>query len=257
MPNHIINDVNITGRDLHLFAEKYISAFDEGDFFNKVIPMPRELRIVSGGVSRESLPDVCEDPQEEADHGYLFEFGDPKSKSHWDIWSSCQKSNITLYGVRDWYDWSCRHWGTKWDAYDQYFTVSPELINLTFSTAWSHCFPIIKALSTEFPTLNFDVAYCDEGIPENSGLYEMHLEAGIDESDNHPNVLSDDGAFHSEILSRTYGEDWWEPDSDGEDEEGGGGVQEEVDENVDDDVYMEIPSDKDLELFLVGYGGDV
>ncbi len=61
-------------------------------------------------------------------------------------------------------------WGTKWNAYDQ----SPEDNSETkvkFSTAWSHPFPVIEALSKRFPDAEINVKYADEDTGSNCGSY--------------------------------------------------------------------------------------
>ena len=66
-----------------------------------------------------------------------------------------------LHGYVDWYDWCCEHWGTKWNAH-QY---SHECGEVWFETAWSHPYPVIAALSRQFPAEVFSVSYADEELP--------------------------------------------------------------------------------------------
>jgi hypothetical protein len=74
------------------------------------------------------------------------------------------------YGVKTWLDWCPQNWGTKWNAYavkfDGYDTY-------TFDTAWNHPDPVIKALSEQYPTLEFKVMYADEDIGSNLAAYRM------------------------------------------------------------------------------------
>ena len=69
--------------------------------------------------------------------------------------------NIEKYGVKDWYDWSNRYWGTKWDAcnpqiiddslddneWDEYF------IHFSFDTAWCPPYEYLQALTKMFPLI--------------------------------------------------------------------------------------------------------
>ena len=48
-----------------------------------------------------------------------------------------------IYGKKNWYDWSCWNWGTKWNSYGNSFDGH----TLTFQTAWSAPHPVIKTLS--------------------------------------------------------------------------------------------------------------
>ena len=68
-----------------------------------------------------------------------------------------------------WYDWCCEHWGTKWNAH-QY---SHECGEVWFETAWSHPYPVIAALSRQFPAEVFSVSYADEDIGNNTGEYDI------------------------------------------------------------------------------------
>ena len=56
-----------------------------------------------------------------------------------------------LYGKYNWYDWSCKNWGTKWNAYE--VAVFEEGFNLY--TAWSPAYPVIERLAFLFPEANF------------------------------------------------------------------------------------------------------
>lgn len=76
-----------------------------------------------------------------------------------------------LHGHLTWYDWRCAKWGTKWNADD--YRLGPEKFEVRFKTAWSHPFPLIKALSRQFPGDVFVVSYADEDLGYNAGEYEM------------------------------------------------------------------------------------
>ena len=76
------------------------------------------------------------------------------------------------YGADNWYDWcsSPNNWNTKWNAYD--VSRNSDTV-LTFSTAWSHPFPIVEALSELYPDEEILVAYADENTGYNLGVYLM------------------------------------------------------------------------------------
>lgn len=78
-----------------------------------------------------------------------------------------------LYGENNWYDWSCKNWGTKWNSVDA--EINDEEIH--FLTAWSPCDPVIAALAAMFPaariTYNFyetGMCFCGQRIYENGEL---------------------------------------------------------------------------------------
>ncbi len=100
--------------------------------FNTIIPMPKELK---GTVSP-----TTDDTREKRD---------------------ASKKLIEKYGSNNWYDWSCRYWGTKWNGVsdepysyvigsgDTLFTYGEGVIQ--FRTAWSYPEGFIEALSKKFP----------------------------------------------------------------------------------------------------------
>lgn len=53
--------------------------------------------------------------------------------------------NKKEYGVTDWYDWSVKNWGTKWNAYHDLVEVSEDgnSLSVRFQTAWSEPTPIL------------------------------------------------------------------------------------------------------------------
>ena len=83
-----------------------------------------------------------------------------------------QKANIKKYGHKDWYDWCCANWGTKWGASDFDWTssfdkndkveVDAKYINAYFQSAWSPAEGLVKEISKQFPTLVFSIVYTEE-----------------------------------------------------------------------------------------------
>jgi hypothetical protein len=65
-----------------------------------------------------------------------------------------------LYGDNNWYDWSCKHWGTKWNAYDIYTDPG----EIYFHTAWNPCVPVITELAKQFPEASFSYTYDEPGM---------------------------------------------------------------------------------------------
>ena len=77
--------------------------------------------------------------------------------------------NILNYGVVDWYDWSIRNWGTKWNARE---TVIEDNVIL-FDTAWSPVPELMRKLSSMFPENLFEYDFSEEQIWVLCGEYEF------------------------------------------------------------------------------------
>lgn len=115
--------------------------------FDKIIPMPKELDVVSRVFAKgQELSDEDKELVEK------------------------YKENIKKYGAKDWYDWRWEHWGTKWDACDATYCEDsePNDLDIKFDTAWSFPAPIVVKLSRLFPTLVF----CYDATEE-SGAYDF------------------------------------------------------------------------------------
>lgn len=74
-----------------------------------------------------------------------------------------------IHGFVDWYDWRCQYWGSKWNVC-HYRHQGDEA---WFETALMHPWPVLEALSRQFPTEVFSVSYADENIGSDTGAYEM------------------------------------------------------------------------------------
>ena len=152
--------------------------------FNKVIPLPESLQIESGTLSEMGeavakfldegddtlLMDAAtwkkyEHPQQFID--YLKE--DSQLEKYLNIGRICIE-NRKKYGHADWYNWCIDNWGTKWNSCD---SRCDEYDSITFETAWSSPYNVIKKLSEKFPTITINVKYADEDIGNNCGEYEF------------------------------------------------------------------------------------
>ena len=64
------------------------------------------------------------------------------------------------HGRRNWYDWSSRHWGTKWNAY----SIDVQDLNIiSFDTAWSAPYPVFRELAHLFPSVGIEIEITNEG----------------------------------------------------------------------------------------------
>lgn len=77
--------------------------------------------------------------------------------------------NIKRYKARDWYDWSCANWGTKWNACDTVVDFNV----IEFETAWSTPLPVFVELSKRLKDKVITVHYADEDIGSNCGTLEI------------------------------------------------------------------------------------
>ena len=77
----------------------------------------------------------------------------------------CGFYNSMKYKTLNWYDWSVKTWGTKWNAVRD--NVDEHAQEITFETAWSTPVPVFQELSKLTPLV---VAYADEDTGSNYGL---------------------------------------------------------------------------------------
>lgn len=77
--------------------------------------------------------------------------------------------NIKRYGERDWYEWSIKNWGTKWNACDTVVDFNV----IEFETAWSTPVPVFIELSKRLKDKAITVHYADEDIGSNCGTLEI------------------------------------------------------------------------------------
>lgn len=73
------------------------------------------------------------------------------------------KEEEKKYGENNWYDWSIKNWGTKWNAFEPVIDGN----YVFFLTAWSFPEPVIRKLSEMFPDVYFVWEYADEDIGNN------------------------------------------------------------------------------------------
>src|SRR5260370_15420717 len=170
MPNWCCTGFTVSGRaeDIARFREAVLGCDGDKEVpfdFNRLDPMPSELRdtVADFGTAYTvyygDAEPILEYPWvkrlEIATIEQLREHFDvdPKRRATADEW----KANIEKYGAPTWYEWSCQHWGTKWNACDPEVTDNGDgSLHVQFDTAWSFPLPIFQKLAGEFPTLNFE-----------------------------------------------------------------------------------------------------
>lgn len=74
--------------------------------------------------------------------------------------------NIEKYGQPTWYEWSIQHWGTQWNAY---YPAPADENTLAFCTRWASPTSVVGKLAEMFPALKFEHVWADESFGCNFG----------------------------------------------------------------------------------------
>lgn len=180
MPNHVINRMTVTGskEDVEkLLATIRNTEEDKLIDFNKILPMPEELKTVTSPVRIISEDDYA-DEMIERDRRLKENPNDWFARTH-SITQKMYDEYMKKFGSCDWYDWAIKNWGTKWNAYDQSKGESKTHENgdvseiIFFQTAWSTPYPVIRKLSEMFPLVDIEVKFADEDAGSNCGVYTL------------------------------------------------------------------------------------
>lgn len=180
MPNWVKHTVQIRGEAAALQAFKEAVRVEPqgeergSDFsFGRVIPMPPELNIESSsdgdmgmaaltGEGASSFYHYARDAQVSTPE-QLLEYLKANRPLALKI-GQRYIDNLAKHGVKTWYDWCVKAWGTKWDACDVNMTDKEDgSIELYFETAWSFPEPVMHKLAQLFPELEFDGTVDEEG----------------------------------------------------------------------------------------------
>ncbi|CAB4145163.1 hypothetical protein UFOVP1217_4 [uncultured Caudovirales phage] len=145
MPNLCSNYLQVTGDDKEVM--RFHDAITKGEMkdyeqfriLDNLLPTPKELQDTPKGSFGESDKQKTMEEQ--------------------------NKANIAKFGYKDWYDWNCANYGSKWSDYEGVInTYEAGLLDVVFMSAWS---PIIQGMvhvSREFPKLNFILTYEEGGM---------------------------------------------------------------------------------------------
>lgn len=173
MPNHITNIVHIES----IYNDDYESDYDKqqkkmgklvkdlkldkGKFdFNGIIPMPKEL-------TKTSAPPTVVSTQEEADKineehrqrwlkndleeaNMVKAITEEEENRRTNEYGFAKRSTMkNIVPVLDWYEWSIKYWGTKWNSYEVMVIKDGQYseILVKFETAWSPPLPVIKKIA--------------------------------------------------------------------------------------------------------------
>ena len=65
---------------------------------------------------------------------------------------------------KNWYDWNCDNWGTKWDVDASLLNSSDNELNYSFDSAWSPPVEAFEKISKYFPSLTFFLEFEELGM---------------------------------------------------------------------------------------------
>lgn len=193
MPNWTTNCARYEGKkeDIKQLRELMGEKFD----FDKILPMPEELNLESGARTTtailyylkekhgDSLAKASEDLEKYLNFHHLL--SEDKLAEHLTAYLECLKedlekmteeekealyqkgksyvSNIDTYGGPTWYEWRCKHWGTKWPASGVELIEDTETcIEWKFYTAWAMPAPIYETIEARFPLLSSKISWVQE-----------------------------------------------------------------------------------------------
>ena len=190
MPNHISNKLLVTANS-HEELEKFLLSIKGNEIvddeeqlidFNRIIPMPLPLRTTqsSSMVDDAIYYHLVKSGQEELVNTILRcpqcynmeRYSNKTEQELAEMYEIGEKyvGYFNEFGAKDWYDWSIKNWGTKWNAYSSILEVKDEYsVELSFQTAWSGVPDIISKLTEMFPTFTFEYEYADEDMGYNCG----------------------------------------------------------------------------------------
>ena len=143
MPNWCRNHLYIQGdqRQRLLLLEQvgYFSVEGRILDFESIIPYPGEYFEAIGGQFVKSLPDE-------------------KKTGFWNAYSAGYNNGG--------YYWCITNWGTKWNSYDvQYlYDAVRDTIIVIFDTAWGPPQPIFAKLSEQYPMLQIEAHWFEQGM---------------------------------------------------------------------------------------------
>jgi hypothetical protein len=117
---------------------------------------------------KETIKKVREFIRPEGSECFYIDFAaivPPPENMFTDDLSKEDRERCAEQGIPNWYDWQRKHWGTKWNAYNEDLRdESDSTLVLRFDTAWSPPEPVIAALRAKL----------EEMFPEEDG-YEVYV----------------------------------------------------------------------------------
>ena len=150
MPNWCNNKVKVFGDNSEQIARVAEIFKDEKSVFNNIIQSPDWKRL----------------PNEKGQFPQLEQHKNPKTgEVMWETYNFPDGKNDDR-----WYHWCIENWGTKWELSELDIEYDEEVLELTFSTAWSPPEGVMQVLKDKYPDLGFSCFYDEPGM-EIAGYY--------------------------------------------------------------------------------------
>lgn len=235
MPNWVTNIVTITCPNKNAQqVKKFIESNDNCFDFEKIVPPPPTINMVSGTLTDQAIiayvSDNCTLPlndeliecaeeigpsigrtlklyydrtktiikKDGADKLYNFGTSDKLELTLYDA-GKIYCENLMMYGALDWYGFNCNNWGTKWNSCEgTLIDESDTELQYDFQTAWSMPFPIFCKLTEIFKDITIKVEYADEDFGSNCG--RITFSKGIDIDSYVPEDYKEGQELAAEIL---------------------------------------------------------
>lgn len=187
MPNWITNRITLHGADQNEINKviNFLRSKDSEVDFNKIIPMPEELRHTEAGSKADyawayyhakELGDFAE-IDKMLDYEWVKREG-IKTRDELLEYLLGEMTDIYEYGrylheldelyeCHDWYEWSLEHWGVKWNACDARHDGNI----IIFETPWEGVPRLMLMVSEKFPKVVMDYEFADEDFGYNTARY--------------------------------------------------------------------------------------
>ena len=148
--------------------------------FNKIIPMPKSLDIVTGSwefLAIEAINRMLSQRRYSFQQGYSKpQMSDNEYRGLLEIHEKTEEELLELglqyitnkvkYGATSWYDWCCDNWGTKNNSYSNWQVSEDTII---FDTDGSNPEPVMLKLSEMYPEATIEHWWADEDMGYNVG----------------------------------------------------------------------------------------
>jgi len=196
MPNWVDTQIEMSGEkeEIEKCLKMIINKEEQFDF-NSISQMPQVLIdvtspvVITGDSKWEALSD---------------------SDKARNIKESYSQELIEKYGANNWYDWATSNWGTKWNACE---TILNDDNFFSFQTAWSFPEPLIKKLSSLFPTISFHCEFADEDIGSNCGIISFQAgECTLYEDKSGDTLWALNIKYGEDAAQEIYAEDYADED---------------------------------------------
>lgn len=151
MPNWCSNSLTTTNKGIIAKLRECEAAGNE-NILDAFVPMPEGLKgIITGGAT---APDGT----------YVRLWRHGPNNEIIPVPMTEQAELVANYGTADWYEWSVREWGTKWDAASTHFVFTDDEAVVIFDTAWSPPEAWLIKLIAAHPEGRTQLAYAEGGM---------------------------------------------------------------------------------------------